>query len=509
MKLDIQNEVFNICTGDNTKSCEQTLEKEINLPDYCADIKKILKASVESGISSVSLSGERATAKGSATLRVVYLSEKDSCDVFEQSYELSFAADFRGIPEGAVVLCCAKTSYVNCRATGQRKLSLTAGIGAKFTCHGIKKESIVKLPDDGKVEKKETSLSCQQVQGFFEKTFDMGETVVLNKENPPVGKIISSDCRAVFQSSKLASGKLLIKGELNFEVLYFAEKDENTYNLLHHSMPISQIADVSGVGEDVKLDIRLKTGEYKLSVKPDSSGSNRLIEIEARVCAFISAFNMTEKKAITDCFCREYELETVFEKPDVSVVIRSIDESKQTGGSVELPDGAKKVLFVRCCENSESLSFTSDKAELSCSALLGIFYLDSDSHLAYCERNLDYKLPYAIVTRCGEPYGKINVCFDKLTFSMKGGECEVMFDLSVRGKVYEPCGESVLKKISLCLDKPKKECETPLTVYFAKEGEDLWDIAVSLSTSVRTIKEENSLEDDKIKTDKMLMISSV
>ena len=51
-----------------------------------------------------------------------------------------------------------------------------------------------------------------------------------------------------------------------------------------------------------------------------------------------------------------------------------------------------------------------------------------------------------------------------------------------------------------------KDTGASLTIYYASEGEPLWDIARKYYTSVNAIKRENDISEDKVPTNSMLLI---
>ena len=56
-------------------------------------------------------------------------------------------------------------------------------------------------------------------------------------------------------------------------------------------------------------------------------------------------------------------------------------------------------------------------------------------------------------------------------------------------------------------EKPKEKDKTAaLTIYYADNGEELWDIAKKYGTSVEKIKTENEIDSDKIQNKNMLFI---
>lgn len=64
--------------------------------------------------------------------------------------------------------------------------------------------------------------------------------------------------------------------------------------------------------------------------------------------------------------------------------------------------------------------------------------------------------------------------------------------------------------MKLNTDAPKARCEdVALKLYFADEGENVWDIAKRYNTSVRSIIEDNGLEGEQIEKRGMMLIPIV
>ena len=56
---------------------------------------------------------------------------------------------------------------------------------------------------------------------------------------------------------------------------------------------------------------------------------------------------------------------------------------------------------------------------------------------------------------------------------------------------------------------PKPQRTAALTIFFARKGESLWEIARQYSTSMEAIMEENSLSEEILPENRMLMIPMV
>lgn len=507
MSSELKKEV--IKTGKKLKetSCEQRIDMDITLPDYCADIKKILRCNLMPGVHTVSLSGERVSAKGTGTVRVIYLAEGDKLDSFEKSVDLSASVQIKELSPESIVTATAVADFVNCRAVSQRKIGISAGVSTIFSLYGAGEDFFALAEEEGSIQAKKEKLMCEKHLGFFEKIFDLSETVSLAGGHPPVGKIISCSCRVANPSHKLSSGKLLIKGEAVTEICYVPEKSENTFHILSHSMPISQIIDLRDVEDGANCAVRLKVCQQLCTVKADSSGSNRLVEVALRVSAFVHAYEKKECEVITDCYCTDFETEQSFEVPDFLCPVREISEQGQAKAEVELSSPVKEICFAKCLETAENIKYTEDNVKLECSALVLIMYIDDNGVPCLAEKNLDFDLSYSIVKKCSEPFGSFEIEPIGLSCAVSAGsKTELTFDYLVSGRVYCSCEKKILKKLTVLEDKPKKSGDAALTLYFTDKDENLWDIARSHNTTVGLIMEENGLKTESLKEKVMLLI---
>jgi len=498
-----------IKTGKKLKevSHEQRIDMDITLPDYCADIKKILRCTLMPGVHTVSLSGERASAKGTGTVRVIYLAEGDKTDAFEKNVDLSSSVQLKELSPEAVVTACCAVDFVNCRAVSQRKISISASVSTIFSLFGWDEDFYALSDGKGSIQVKKEKLMFENHLGFFEKIFDLAETVSLAGEHPPVGKIISCSCRILNPSHKLSSGKLLVKGDAVTDICYIPEKSENTFHTLSHSMPISQIIDLRDVPDAADCNVRLRTCQLLCSVKADSSGSNRLVDVNLRVSAFVHATEKKECEVITDCYCTQFETKESFDLPGFLCPVREISEARQAKGEAELSSPVREICFAKCLEISKNVRYTEDKVQFDCSALVLIMYIDDKGVPCLAEKNLDFDFSYSIVKKCTEPFGSFDV--EPVSFSgavSAVDKVELMLDYFVSGKAYCSCERKILKELSVFEDKPKKSDDAALTLYFTDKGESLWDIARSHNTTVSLIMEENGLKSDSVKENVMLMI---
>ncbi|MBQ7005729.1 MAG: DUF3794 domain-containing protein [Clostridia bacterium] len=487
----------------------QRIEPEIVLPDYCKEIKKLLKCTFVPGIHSVNRSGERVTAKGTGVIRVLYLGEDDTVDVFDKSCDLASSVQMKDMPEDAVITAKQNVDFLNCRVTGQRKLSVSIGISTVFTCLCTRCEEIIGKPVQSELQTRHEKHLCETFYGFCEKTFDMSETVVLNSEHPSVGKIVSTDSFCKVESCKISSGKLLVKGEVIIDIHCLEENGVNRFHRVSHSMPVSQIIDIGDSDGDRSADVTLKVTQLMCSLKSDSSGKNRLVELSLRVSALVSLSAKKEIETVADCYCTGYEIETEYAPSEQLCPVRVIDESAHASGVVEFSDKVREILSVRCLEIAKDVDFSDEKAEISCSATLGIVHTDEKGIPAYCEKNLGFSFDFSVGKKCADPFGFFTVEPLSVEASVSEDKAEVSLDYKVKGRVYCRIPGRILKKLKVCEDKPLADDGAALTLYFAQKGESLWEIAKSHNTTAELIRSENGLENASVTQEGMLLIPCV
>ena len=125
MDFNVDKQQLCACRIVREAKSEQGVDSDLTLPDYCPDIKSMLCCSIEPGISSVNITGNRITAEGNAVIRLLYVSADDKLACYEQNYPLSKYVEMNSLNPDWQVKADAKVSYV-C-------LLLTTGLCGGFT----------------------------------------------------------------------------------------------------------------------------------------------------------------------------------------------------------------------------------------------------------------------------------------------------------------------------------------------------------------------------------------
>ncbi len=132
MELNLQRQPITINEVVYDGSAEQPLECDALLPDYCPDIVKILKCSVEAHIGAATVNGDRCTAEGMALAHVYYVAENGLLRHAEYKIPFAKSVELRGAPQDPVVTVVPQVDYVNCRAVNQRRIDIRGAVTLKI-----------------------------------------------------------------------------------------------------------------------------------------------------------------------------------------------------------------------------------------------------------------------------------------------------------------------------------------------------------------------------------------
>lgn len=507
MNLELKKEELNALKCVSLAPAEQSIDLELNLPDYCSDIRRILKCMCFPSVNSVRRESGSVTASGEIVIRLVYVNSDEKLDCFEHKTELSKTAELKEAPENAVLSCECETEYINCRAASRRRISLDGSVSVLFKARCFEKTELItgiESPGAQTLRKEETAV-CITADG--EKCFDMSETASLPQDAEPIGKIVRSRSYGVLESAKAVSGKLLIKGDFVTEVLYLSDSSGMKLELFCHSMPISQIIEIPNLTEDDDCSVKLSVRALSLQPRADSTGSNRLLEIAAKVCALVTGTTQKSIEPVTDCYSTSCAIKADYAFVGVRKKAYTFDFDDTYKKTAELSGrSAKTVLDAQCLKSSCSVVPNGEKLECRVNILAGVIFEDADSTIQYaekdCELTIDANLHKKLSKTICEPY----VTVEKVEAAPLGGE-KVQFSFRLRAKFNVYSAEQKRVCVAACEDENAALPEhSALIICYPKKGEKIWNIAKKYGSTCKAIADENDLSGDEIEEEKMIMI---
>ena len=481
---------------------EVPLEADIMLPDYCPDIVKILKCTLNACVKSARAQGRTLQLEGMCSVNVLYLGEDNSgmsgsgqsaLQLRSVDYKLPYSksVDLKSEVGQVIVFVSADSSYCSCRAVSKRRVELRASVSHKLSVVSSGEEQVVadvaedtQNPQGIQLRKKTMQQDAFITQA--RETISVHEELELAQGKPPVRSVICSNGCAVMTDRKLISGKIVTKGELRLQILYCT--DQNSIEQMEYALPISAVIDAPGADDGCVCSAGYAVCELEILPKLGEDGQNTRFELNAQVVATAEVCRRTEIAVADDCYSTRYACEG-------DSIIAGWGRVTDSAVSFEEENGEYKAqlqLSLNLCmlayDDSAGIQFYDKTEKLDCS--FPVSGVDAqEQRLLFC--------PQLTVTG-----------FD---YSRSAGALQVRCEVLVRGCICQLKKCSVMEEIVVDEQKPvEREDDCSLTIYYADPGENLWEIAKAYHTAMQSVLEANSQlelsQEDAVSKREMLLI---
>ena len=490
---------------------EKAVDLDFTLPDYCADIQKILKCRLKPTITARRAAGDRLELEGVSELSVFYLdAAADRIRFCEKSVPFSASIALRRPVSSAVIEAKTKVEYLNCRAVSSRRIDLHGAFSITAALYESARLETVCAIEEEDIEQKCTAVTLSESAAMASHPFLIGSALEIGAGRSPVDLILRRDCSVFLEDLKLLSGVAVLKGSAALEVLYLPAAENARPEKLFFEIPFSETVDCAGADPDCLCEAKLELSDTGLQIKPDSSGENTVLNFEARVIADLYCSRSRTLSAVTDAYSREFETKLEYQ----TGAIRSLCQIVSDQAPIRLNPAFETQEIESILDLwSEGLavSFTFENGTLKGKGTCNIclLYQTKEGRAAYLETPEEFTFSREI--RSGgvpsascEGSAALKPLEGKL---LPGGALEVRTQVSYTAALFtlNDC-----KTVSAVFEEETKEKhkrgENALSIYFAAAGEELWNIAKEHRASLLAIRAENPGAGEILTENTMLLI---
>lgn len=474
-------------------SAEHPIDCDITLPEYLPDIVRILRCTATPGVQSHSVTGDRITAECDAKVRILYICGEGKLHCFEQNMQFSKQLELKSA-NATQIFVEAKTDYINYRVSGQRKLEVHGAISV-FAKATVKKScNLVCNANGGAVTCRREEMNVCDLQSVVEKCFNIAETLEAGSLTEQIGSIISTRATATVDELKIISDKLFLKAQIILRTVWKCQ-DNHSLETLDSVININQIIEAPEVAENQEIDARLCVSSLDVRPRYDSAGNKNYLDVSASLSFSAYGYCVRGISSIRDAYSTKYETEvnraTVYmprleEKIDDTFLCRGVCDLSTTGMS--------EILSFDCDGVSSVFSVNEDGISINGEITADIIYRDRNGDISFAQRLIPYEYKRNVQCDCAMTCKPHAVATASSYILSDNDRLDVRVELCIGGFVFSEKEKSIITDISLDTACPKTTKSAALTVYFAEDGEQLWDIARKYNTTVEAIARENNMD---------------
>ena len=488
-------------------SYEVPIDTEYNLPDYCADIQKVLKCRVVPEISSYGISEDTLRCEGVCDIRVLYLDSKgDSLKCCEFTKEFSASIKMKN-PEGpAVAWVRAAVEHLTCRAVNARRIDLHLAVSLKVLAVVQRQEQITcGLEGDG-IEKLGEHRRASQAVNAVSHQFSIEDRLPLKNGKPPMENILRKEvaCRAT--DYKLAQGQLSVSGRADISFLYLSSVD-GTLEKMSASLEFSQVVECEGAGEDCLCDLRVMAGQSSIQPREDDVGEYTSVDVSVKVFLTAFLYQPCEVEMIDDAYSVKGPLELRYTQSSLLDAQEVYSEVLKKKCSLTVTEEEIQKVVDLWCEQ-ESVQSTCEEGKLTYRVryTICLLYRSASGRILYVEKSFEHSFTTEVEGSKAKRSDTISLT-DLWEYRIADkNTVEASVETWVSSLLYSR--EPVKYLASAGMDDESKSYphEPQLLVYYASAGEKLWDIAKSHRALLSDLREQNELYDDTLPDSRPLII---
>ncbi len=510
MEYSLKKENCSVCETILQSSSEQPVDLDFSLPDYCPDIERILKCRMCPSITSKSITGNRLDVDGVTVIRLYYLdSKKQAIRCCEHSSPFACSFELKSTSSDMAANVRVKTEYLNCRAVSPRRLDIHGAFTVTASVYSKGNQEYCTDIEGDDIQQRKHEETVSNLCGIGQQQFSISEVLDIGQGKDSPESILRSELNINLDESRAIEDKLMLKGEAVLRVLYVTDIETGAQDFMSFNIPFSQVIDVPGITESTVNDISVDVMSTDVSLKSEFDANSTLIALDARLSALVFAYEPMSVDLIEDTYSTAYELELECKNVPVRRLIANTDMKSSVKEEINTGDsGITKVIdlwcdginFITAVENN----MLTVRGKLNCCMLA----LDKDGIPFCAEKAVDFSLTPDMAECPQSVTANTSVTVPNISFRITGDNTvEIKADLSMRCSAYESTTRRCITSANALEDRMRKKDSTAaLTLYYADEGESLWNIAQLYCTSVEAIQLENNITDDVIQARGMVLI---
>lgn len=509
MELKIVSETVDVRGTVFEGTPEQGFESDILLPDYCPDVRRILKCHVTPKISQCYQNGDKVNIDGFIFVKIYYLCDENKIHCYDSRTPFSKILELRENVDGVSVSVSAKTSYVNCRAVNQRRFDVRGAVLIFARVTGRISETVVSDATGGGIQLRKKSVTSSVVCGDAGSQFSVQEEGDIGS-NPPVNAVLRSDGVVVVTDAKVIPNKVIVKGDLQITTLY-TDADGTSPSMVKHTFPISRIVDIDGVTQESECEIHTDLISLETLPRQDENGEFTKLGFDAKINISAKAFDTRSVTAATDAYSTRYESSFVAKNVSFDRLVSLVDERISHRGQVELwGEEIERIIDLWACEKAPTVRQEDGKLITEIPIDVFAFFITQEGAAEFSEKSVTAVYEMPLDSDCSnaefEPDVKILSC--DYSFSAPN-KAEVRLELRIVGSLLCRETDRCIKELTVDDTKPKaKDDSCALTIYYCDSGEDVWSIAKRYNTCAQRIMEENSMDSEAVTEKRVILIPS-
>lgn len=485
---------------------EKTFDGDIVIADYLGDALRILKTECTPKIISKRKSEGKIILDCAAEIRIWYWSEEGKVSVICKSESFAEEINAKCISDSfytGTTICC---NYANGQIINSRKLSFKAVVALSARCYNKKERKLLFPENITSMEYAKKNIFVSNLSAATEKSIVVSDVIEIMQGKGEIKEIVKSSAVIYTGDLKSINNKIITRGHADTKIIYITP--ENKLECVMAEIPFTQIIDIEGMDEECVADLRYIVNAVTVSPKADENGEMRQITAEIDITAVARGYKNIEYQIASDAYSLCHNYKVLSENLRYESFAGRFSSAASNKETVEFSDSVLAVTDVSATGTVINVSRDGDKIKVNCGINCNVLAVNKSKEPVSLTRRFETTVTVVSNFEAENMRMEPEVKLPSVSYSISGdNRIDVKYEISLDCLIFSEFAAKAVSFIEVDENtRVERKNKSPLVIYFAKKGDDLFEIAKAYRTSKNAIIDANSLTEEILSENKTIII---
>lgn len=490
IKLDKQTMSLNKVVARNTQVT--WVEQDILVPDSKPDVMKVVQVEAVPFITNTELVDGSIRLIGEITYYIIYKTmDGDKTRGISMTYPYTQNINVPEAKQNMLVRVTPSVRNIIYSLPNERKISIKSELVFKYVIGEKGNIELIQAVKEGEdIEAKTSQDVFYNVIDTRQEIIDAKEDIVLDDTIPKIGEILRVSSNISNTDYKVSYNKILVKGDINIEMLYLEAGDNNNVFTYKTKIPFTGMIEFSNIAETSRFDIKYSLRNLEIVL-----GENNMITISAEVFADAIMFEEKTVNYVTDFYSTNSNLK--YDKSEVAVIKNKEVITKQVvlKDNIGTTEDKNKIVSYTVDTNHLTTKVTGSTLYVDGPLKFNVTFLNSDTGIIDAKSyDMLLNTTVALNKDVEDKNVDVGIMVTNKNVVVQNGTVEANVTLDIIAEIEN------IDKITIIGEVEEQELNgeefESMYMYVVKKGDTLWDIAKKYKTTVDKIANTNNITDE-------------
>lgn len=486
------------------------IETEAVVSDKKEDVYEIIKTEGYIALKKQEVLDGKIILRGNFNYNVIYLTEdKNTISNIEGRIEINEVVEKDNIIADMENMLFYDVEHIDCTVINERKIRIGALLNIRGSLFEKNTIDIIKdISQIDSVQKHRKEVQYEDIVGIEKSESVIRDTINISTED--IASIVSIGPRIKLKETRVSDNKVIVGGVLDLNPVAYTYEGE-LVELDRVGLDFTQFIEVPGVCEGMKEEAMVEVVDLNYVFKRNEETNTGALEVDCTARAKVKVSEDVTREVLQDAYSPDRNLKFESRNVELNKVINSgseffniRDTIKNNSDDIQI----KEIVSVDSNIIVENAFLEDDRNVIEGIVLIDILYTPVEGLRPVYRLTEEIPFTHDIeIDNIKESTNAFNnVTIDRVEFDLNRDQIDVTV------KVRRYCEVLDKKKDSFIV---KGEDQGPIdlsqrpsiTLYIAREGDKLWNIAKKYNTTIDDIAEINEIKpDDQLATGQCLII---